>query len=213
VKRKSQPRTSAYKRALAARMIREGKSYAETADAVGVNKRTIARWMKDESFLAMMHGHGVMSLGPIQVRAAASDVVHDVATEESWLWIDASAAPAPAVLGSLLVESARHLRVAFITTPERAEAVRVSLEQKRFPPLDGGRTTVLVPAALEALQDPEALELLVRICTADPVEAFQAFLSLWHFRAQETKDVRVLGADLWDAQETFIQEIAEHPHV
>jgi len=39
-------------------------------------------------------------LGPIQVHASASDVLHDVPAEESWLWIDASAAPAPAVLGS-----------------------------------------------------------------------------------------------------------------
>jgi transposase-like protein len=213
VKRKSQPRTSAYKRALAARMIREGRSYAETARAAGVNKRTIARWMTEEWFLAMVHGQGVMSLGPVQVRAADSDVVHDLPAEESWLWIDTTAAPAPAVLGSLLVESATHLRVAFISTPERAEALRASLEQKRFPLLDGEPTTVLVPAALEALQEPAALELLVRLCTADPAEGFRAFLSLWHFRAQETKDVRVLGADLWSAQEQFIAEIAEHPHV
>jgi hypothetical protein len=213
VKRKSQPRTSAYKRALAARMIREGESYAETALAVGVHKRTIARWMKDESFLAIVHGQGVMSLGPIQVQAAAGDVVHDLPAEESWLWVDASAADAPAVLGSLLVEGATHLRVAFISAPERAEAVRASLAQKRFPLFDGERTTVLVPAALEALQEPEALGLLVRVCTADPAEAFRTFLSLWQFRAQETKDVRLLGAHLWSAQETFIAEIAEHPHV
>jgi hypothetical protein len=161
----------------------------------------------------MVHGQGVMSLGPLQVRVAHSDVVDDVPAEESWLWIDTSAVPAPAVLGSLLVESATHLRVAFISVPERAEAVRASLEEKRFPLLDGERTAVLVPGALEALQDPEALDLLVRICTADPAEAFRAFLSVWHFRAQETKDVRVLGADLWDAQETFIEEITEHEHV
>ncbi len=191
-------------------MIREGKSYAETADAVGVHKRTIARWMKEESFLAMVPGQGVMSLGPVQVRAADSDVLHDVPAEESWLWVSV---PDSVVLGSLLVEEATHLRVAFITAPERAEAVRASLEQKRFPLLDGERSAVLVPAALEALQDPGALDLFVRICTADPAEAFQAFLSVWQFRAQETKDVRVLGADLWSAQETFIAEIAEHPHV
>jgi transposase-like protein len=43
----SQPRTSPYKRARATRALREGKSFAQTAREIGVNKRTITRWMKD----------------------------------------------------------------------------------------------------------------------------------------------------------------------
>jgi len=54
VVRRSTPRTSPYKRARAARLIREGESYAQTGREVGVDKRTIARWMKDESFLGMV---------------------------------------------------------------------------------------------------------------------------------------------------------------
>jgi hypothetical protein len=117
------------------------------------------------------------------------------------------------VLGSLLVEGASHLRAAFIATPERVQAVRHSLEQRKPPVLSGERTAVLAPAALPVLQDDrEALELLTRICTGSPAEAFRAFLSVWHFRAQETKDVRLLGEHIWEAQELFIREIAEHPH-
>jgi hypothetical protein len=80
--------------------------------------------------------------------------------------------------------------------------------------LAGEHSVVLAPAALSVLQDnPEALDLLTRICTQPPAEAFRAFLFVWHFRAQETKDVRLLGEHLWEAQEIFIREIAEHPHL
>ena len=61
--------------------------------------------------------------------------------------------------------------------------------------------------------DPGALDLLTRVCTLPPAEAFRAFLSVWRFRAQETKNVRLLGEHLWPAQDIFIREIAEHPHV
>jgi hypothetical protein len=202
-------RTSPYKRALAARMIRDGKSYTEAGRAIGRNRRTIGRWMGDESFLNMLHGHGVLTAGPLRVHAAVDDVLHDLPTEESWLWVSV---PDASVLGSLVVDDATHLRVAFIP-PERVPFVRGELEQKRCPVLAGERTTVLVPDALSALQDQEALELLVRIGSADPAEAFRAFLSVWRFRAQETMDIRVLGEGLWPAQELFIQEIASHPHV
>ena len=202
-------RTSPYKRARAARLIREGKTYTEAGRAIGRNRRTITRWMKDESFLNMLHAHGVLTAGPLRVRAAVDDVLHDLPTEESWLWVSV---PEASVLGSLVVDAATQLRVAFIP-PERVPFVRAELEQKRFPVLAGERTTVLVPDALSALQDQEALELLVRICTADPAEAFRAFLSLWRFRAQETMDIRTLGEELWPAQELFIKEIASHPHV
>ncbi len=177
--------------------------------ATKTSKATIKRWKKDPDFLNMMQGRGLLTLGRVQVHAAESDVLEQVPCEESWLWIGDGS-----VLGSLLVDGATHLRAVFITAPERVQAVRDSLEQKLVPVLSGERTCVLAPGALSVLQDdPVALDLLTRICTADPAEAFAAFLSVWHFRAQETKDVRVLGADLWDAQETFVQKITEHEHV
>ena len=202
-------RTSAFKRARAARLIREGKTYAEAGRAIGRDRRTITRWMEDESFLNMLHAHGVLSAGPLRVRAAVDDVLHDLPSEESWLWVSV---PDASVLGSLVVEDATHLRVAFVP-PERVPFVRGELEQKRFPVLAGERTTVLVPEALGALQEQEACELLVRLGSADPAEAFRAFLSLWRFRAQETMDIRLLGEGLWPAQELLIEEIASHPHV
>jgi hypothetical protein len=196
-------------RARAARLLREGKSNSQVVKATKTSEATIKRWKKDPDFLNMMQGRGLLTLGSVQVHAAESDVLEQVPCEESWVWIGDGS-----VLGSLLVDGATHLRAVFVTAPERVQAVRDSLEQKVVPVLSGERTCVLVPGALSVLQDdPEALDLLTRICTADPAEAFGAFLSVWHFRAQETKDVRVLGADLWDAQETFIQKITEHEHV
>jgi hypothetical protein len=203
------PRHSPYTRAWVARLLREDKSYSQVERETGVSKSTIVRWMKDPEFLNMRHGRGVLTLGHVQIQAAESDVLQQAPSEESWVWIGDGS-----VLGSLLVEDATQLRAAFITTPERVQAVRDSLEQKLFPMLSGERTAVLAPAGLTVLQDdPGALALLTRICTGSPAEAFRAFLSVWQFRAQETKDVRLLGEHLWEAQELFVREIAEHPHV
>jgi hypothetical protein len=205
-------RASNWQRAQAARVIRDGGTYAQAAREARVHVRTVFRWSKDPMFLELVAGSGVITLGPVRVRTSADAVLHDVPAEESWVWIDCSGPPA--VLGSLLVDEATHMRAAFVAAPDRVEAVREALGQQRFPVLAGEPTAVLVPRALAVLQDdPEALELLVRICTAPPAEAFRAFLSVWSFRAQETKDVRLLGDELWPAQETFIREIAEHPHV
>ncbi len=202
-------RHSPHTRAWVARLLREGNSYSRVERETDVNKSTIVRWMKEPEFLNLIHGRGVLTIGHVQIRAAESDVLQQAPSEESWVWIGEGS-----VLGSLLVEGATHLRAAFISTPERVQAVRDSLEQKLFPVLSGERTAVLAPAALSVLQDdPEALALLTRICTGSPAEAFRAFLSVWQFRAQETKDVRLLGEHLWEAQELFIREIAEHPHV
>jgi hypothetical protein len=66
----------------------------------------------------MMHGRGVLTLGHVRVQAAESDVLRQVPCEESWVWIGDGS-----VLGSLLVEGATHLRAAFITAPERVQAV------------------------------------------------------------------------------------------
>jgi hypothetical protein len=202
-------RHSQHTRGRVARLLREGNSYARVERATGVNKSTIVRWMKDPEFLNLIEGRAVLTLGHVQLRAAERDVLQRPPAEQSWVWIGDGS-----VLGSLLVEGATQLRAAFVTAPERVEAVRDSLEQKLFPLLGEERTAVLAPAALGALQDdPEALALLSRICTLPPAEAFRAFLSVWQFRAQETKDVRVLGAELWEAQELFIRELAAHPHV
>jgi hypothetical protein len=205
-------RASNWQRARAARVIRDGGTYAQAAREAGVHVRTVFRWSKDPTFLELLAGSGVITLGPVRVRTSADAVLDDVPADESWVWIDCNGPPA--VLGSLLVDDARHMRAVFVSVPDRVVAVREALGQRRFPVLAGERTAVLVPQALAVLQDdPEALGLLVRICTAPPVEAFRAFLSVWSFRAQETKDVRRLGDDLWPAQETFVREIAEHPHV
>jgi len=196
-------------RAGAARLVCEGKSNPQVARATKTSTATIKRWKKDPEFLNMIHGRGVLTLGPVQVRAAESDVLEHAPCEESWVWIGDGC-----VLGSLLVEGATHLRAVFITTPARVQAVRDSLAQELVPAPGGERTCLLAPAALRVLQDePEALDLLTRICTLPPAEAFRAFLSVWYFRAQETKDVRLLGEHLWPAQDIFIREIAEHPHV
>jgi hypothetical protein len=182
---------------------------AQVAKATNTSTATIKRWKKDPDFLSLIDGAGVLTFGHVQVRAVEGDVLEHVPCEESWVWIGDGC-----VLGSLLVEGATHLRAVFIMTPERVQAVRDALEQKVVPVLTGERTCVLAPAALSVLQDDhEALDLLTRVCTLPPAEAFRAFLSVWHFRAQETKDVRLLGKHLWEAQETFIREIAEHPHV
>ncbi len=203
-------RASAHQRALAARSIRERKSYAQAAKIAGVSKWTVTQWMKDPGFLALVHGPGVITLGPATiVRAYETDVV-DLPVEESWVWIDSAS---NAVIGSLLVQDAHQLRAVFVS-PGRVASVREALAQKRLPERAGERLAVLAPAALPTLQDdPNALATLTRICTGTPADAFRAFLSLWHFRAQETKDVRLLGDHVWEAQERFIAEIAAHEHL
>jgi hypothetical protein len=154
----------------------------------------------------------VFQAGPLQFEAAEEEVLEELPTDCSWLWVATASEREPEVLGSLLIDEGEYLRVAFVP-PARVEAVRFEIEAHRFPVLAGERTVVLVPSALAALQDPGELELLARICTASSAEAFRAFLSLGRFRAQETGDVRPLGEHLWPAQESFIEAIAEHPHL
>jgi hypothetical protein len=169
----------------------------------------VYRLLKEPDFLNLLRGRGVMQAGPLRVEAAHDDVLQDVPTDVSWLWLSQADA---SVIGSLVVDDARHLRVAFVP-PGRADAVRADVEEHRFPVLQGERTAVLVASALAALQDDEERQLLATICTAPPRDAFAAFLTLWRFRAQETKDVRLLGDELWEAQETFMSAITEHEHV
>jgi hypothetical protein len=206
------PRLSPARKARAARVIREGGTHAQAAKAAPCCKRTIGRLQKDPEFLLLVRGRGVFQAGPLRVEAAEEDVLHELPTDCSWLWVATASEREPEVLGSLLVEDAEYLRVAFVS-PARVGAVRSEIEAHRFPVLAGERTAVLVSSALAALQDPGELALLATICTAPSAEAFRAFLSLWRFRAQETGDVRLLGDHLWPAQETFIAAIAEHPHL
>ena len=206
------PRLSAARKARAARVLREGGTYAHAAKAASCHPRTVGRLQHDPEFLLLVRGRGVFQAGPLRVEAAEEDVLEELPSDCSWLWVASAPAREPEVLGSLVVQDAEHLRVAFIP-PARVEAVRFEIEAHRFPVLAGERTAVLVPSALQALQDPEELAVLATICTAPPAQAFRAFLSLWRFRAQETGDVRLLGEHLWEAQETFIEAIAEHPHL
>jgi Terminase RNaseH-like domain len=206
-------RTSPRRRALAARVLRETGNVTAAAKAARVNRRTVYDWLADESFLTQVHGRGVLQAGPLRVSADPDEVLHDLPADESWLWVAAGPARAE-VLGSLLVADASQVRVAFIP-PERQDEVRAELEAHRFPLLRGCEpTSVLVPTALAALRDADNLALLTSICSAPPAEALRAFLSLWRFRAQETRDVRTLDAEnLWPAQEIFVSEITAHPHV
>jgi len=206
------PRVSPERRARAARVLRDGGTRPQAAKAARSTERSIYRWLQEEDFLLLLRGRGVFQSGAIRIEASEEDVVEETLADSSWVWVSVGEG-GPEVLGSLVVEDATLLRVAFVPRA-RVEAVRSEIEAHRFPVLDTDtRTTVLVPSALAALQDPGELALLARICTAPLAEAFRAFLSLWRFRAQETGDVRLLGEHLWEAQETFIEAIAEHPHL
>src|SRR2546426_524684 len=115
---------------------------AQVAKATKTSMATIKRWKKEPDFLSMVHGRGVLTLGPVQVRTVERDVLEHAPCEESWVWIGDGG-----VLGSLLVEGASHLRAVFVTTPERVQAVRESLAQKVAPVPRGERTCVLAAAA------------------------------------------------------------------
>jgi hypothetical protein len=91
-------------RALAARLVREGKSNPQVVSATNTSLATIKRWKKDPDFLSLIHGAAVLTFGHVQIRAAESDVLEHVPYEESWVWIGDGY-----VLGSLLVEGATHL--------------------------------------------------------------------------------------------------------
>ena len=125
-------------RARAARLVREGKSNPQVAKATKTSTATIKRWKKDPDFLNMLHGRGVLTLGPVQVRAVESNVLEHAPCEESWVWLGEDS-----VLGSLLVEGASHLRAVFLTTPERIQVVRDALAQRLVPVPSGERTCVL----------------------------------------------------------------------
>ena len=72
-------------RARAARLFREGKSNPQVAKATKTSIATLKRWKKDPDFLHLLHGRGVLTLGPVEVRAAESDVLEHAPCEESWV--------------------------------------------------------------------------------------------------------------------------------
>ncbi len=57
----------------------------QVAKATKTSTATIKRWKKDPDFLSMMHGRGVLTLGPVQVRAAERDVLEHAPCGESWV--------------------------------------------------------------------------------------------------------------------------------
>jgi hypothetical protein len=149
-----------------------------------------------------------MVAGPLHIVADDSQALDDVETDEAILWLD----PDADVLGSLVVADATHLRVVFVPADD-AQSVRNDLSEQRFPSIQDAHSVPLVASALADLQDPAEREILTTICTAPEAEAFRAFLFLWRYRSQELKEVRVLGEDLWPAQEQLIDAIIGNPHL
>src|SRR3990172_2723921 len=113
----------------------------QVAKATNTSIATLKRWKREPDFLSMIAGQGVLTLGHVQLRAPESDVLEHAPCEENWVWIGQGC-----VLGSLLVEGATHLRAVFLTTPERVQAVRHSLEQRLVPAPRGGGTRGVAPA-------------------------------------------------------------------
>ena len=116
------PRLSAARKARAARVLREGGTYAHAAKAASCHPRTVGRLQHDPEFLLLVRGRGVFQAGPLRVEAAEADVLEELPSDCSWLWVASVPERDPEVLGSLVVQDAEHLRVAFIP-PARVELV------------------------------------------------------------------------------------------
>jgi hypothetical protein len=196
------------RRAAAARELRRGGSNVEAARAARVKPRTICRWKTEPDFQNLLHSRGVMVAGPLKIVADDSQALNEVATDETILWLD----PHADVIGSLVVADATHMRVVFVPADD-VQSVRDDLSAQRFPSIQDAHSVPLVASALADLQDPAERTILTTICTAPEAEAFRAFLSLWRYRSQELKEVRVLGEDLWPAQEQLIDSILSEPHL
>src|SRR5262245_38491829 len=73
-----------------------------------------------------------------------------------------------------------------------------------------GTSTKWCPISVDGLRalrdDPEQR----RIFVAAALD-FREFLKVWHFLDQETGTVRVLGDELWPAQEEYVRAAVEHP--
>jgi hypothetical protein len=207
--------TSPARKAKAAVVRRNGGTQQKAADAARVSLRTVKRWEQEPDFQAMLYAQGILQAGPIRILADASAALHDTPSDESMLWValgrrapDGDFIP-PEVLGTLVVKDAKFLRVVFVM-PKDAGAVRAQLEAHVFPLIEDARTAVLMPSALQALQDPDELRSLCRLFCAPTRVAFGEWLRLWRFKAGETKDVRTLEA-LWEGQSILADVICEHP--
>jgi hypothetical protein len=207
--------TSPARKAKAAAVRRNGGTQQKAADAARVSLRTVKRWEQEPDFQAMLYAQGILQAGPIRILADASAALHDTPSDESMLWValgrrtpDGDFIP-PEVLGALVVKDAKFLRVVFVM-PKDAGAVRAQLEAHAFPLIEDARTAVLMPSALQALQDPDELRSLCRLFCAPTRVAFGEWLRLWRFKAGETKDVRTLEA-LWEGQSILADVISEHP--
>jgi hypothetical protein len=215
-------RASLQRRRKAAAVLRQGGTWQKAADAADVEKRQIGRWLKQEDFLNLLHARGVLQAGPIRILADQVAALDEVPTDESMLWVALGRRTRtedgtlgefipPEVLGSLVLADARFLRVVFIY-PRDVAAVRAQLGNRIFPLTPDARTAVLPAAALSELQDPDQLRSLCRLFCAPARQAFQEWLSIWKFRAAETKDVRDLS-ELWDGQSALADMLCTHPHV
>jgi hypothetical protein len=202
-------RVSDVRRARAARVLRNGGTWQRAADAAQLeSKRTIGRWLKEPDFINLLHARGIMVAGPLRITADDSATLEEVETNESVAWI--ATAETPAVLGSLVVSDATFLRLVFVAADDVAR-VQADIGAKRFPLVPEARRATLVQSALTALADPGELLTVTRLFTADQRESFATWLSLWKFRAGESRDVRTLG-ELWEGQALLADALCEHPH-
>jgi len=170
----------------------------------------VQRWEKTPGFQDMLHSRGVLQAGPLKILADDSAALDDIDADESIMWIAGDE-----ILGTLAVRDDKGelrplCRVVFVSAAE-VQSVRDALADHRFPLTPDASSTVCASSALVALQDAEELRTLRTICTAAEPDAFRAFLRLWRYRSQEQKEVRVLGADLWAAQEQLIEAIIDNP--
>jgi hypothetical protein len=211
---KTKSRISPRKRTQAARLIRKDNSYPEVSRITGISQSTLERWMSpthgDAEFLMLVNGAGTLQVGPVRLQADHDAPLLDDVPDESLVWVArCGEGGEPEVLGSVHVDGASHLRCVFVTDESRA---RSELAAGRLPHDPEAKTFALRADALVAFADPGDLALLCRLTSDDRADAFRAWCGLWRFRAQESKDVRLLGEHLWEAQNSFIEAITEHDH-
>lgn len=193
-------------------------SYVGIERETGINESTIRRWVKrDPEWMLLVRGQGVLQVGPVKLQVDHNAPTFDDVGDESLAWVAPSlpaseSAPDQRVLGSIAVENAEQLKVVLVPA-DRVQKVRDELAAGRIPYLPDAPTFPLRGDALPALTDPADVSLLCALASDDQAEAFRAFLSVWRFRAQETKDIRTLGDELWEAQDIFIEQMCANPHV
>ncbi len=168
------------------------------------------RWEKTPGFQDMLHSRGVLQAGPLKILADDSAALDDIDADESMMWVAGDE-----ILGTLAVRDDKGelrplCRIVFVSAAD-VQSVRDALAEHRFPLTPDASSTVCASSALVALQDGEELQTLRTIGTAPEPDAFRAFLKLWRYRSQEQKEVRVLGEDLWPAQDQLIDAIIDNP--